>query len=246
MPRLAPHRLQAFDKAVNLVRKDGPIPIQVDLHWKITSPGLAVREDMEGIRERTRGEARQRGGAPALAPENSLLFLLIDGYRHGWCRLEHLCDVDARVRRRGDSIHWAEMAGRARAWGAEAIVERGLVLSRSLLATPLPGAASPCVGGRYRGSDRLRAPVTFLDEPESPVPGQLRGWLMRQRGREGARARLRQALATLRPSPLDLSLWPGAARRTWLLWLLRPVGLAGRFVAQALARLRGRPIRAPE
>ena len=231
-------RLGHFEKAGNLVREGRSIPLHLDLHWDVAGPEVAVTADLEGIWRRAENASALTGTSATFAREDLLLFLLIHGYSHNWDRLKYLCDIDACVGRPGPLIDWTQVARRARVWKVSDIVERGIRLSAALLGTPLPDIASGCLSGEYWVSDRLRDPATFFEMRQKKWSSTIGGWADRIGGRRGQQNRLRQILASFHPRVADLLVWPRGAGMVWLYWLLRPLRLSGRVVAESSLLLR--------
>jgi hypothetical protein len=235
-------RYVSFDKSLDLVKEDDPVPFFVDLHWDVASPEQMIRADIDSVWERAMEGGRPGNGPASLALEDLLLFLTLHGYGHGWDRLKLLCDIDQFVCRFGDLLDWPAVARRARGWGMSDILERGLRLSALLLETPLPTESAVCLEGRYWLSDPLAEPGRFLtasleERKERSTAG---GWLSRLHGRRGASHRVRQVLGSFHPKSMDFLAMPRAGRHPWLFWLLRPIRVTGKLAAERGPGARGR------
>lgn len=238
IPRFLP-----FDKSVDLVLTEGPVPIFIDLHWDIAASEQMIRVDLDGVWARAATAGGNGGRRPALASEDVLLFLALHGYNHGWDILKLVCDVDRVVRTFSGSLDWQAVSGRARSWMMSDILERALRLAQRLLGTPLPAEAAGCLAGGYWREDPIAEPGTFI--AGTPERGRAEtaaaAWLSRLRDRRGASHRARLLVGSFHPRSMDFFSLPEGSRSPWMAWLLRPFRIAGKVAGEAMsARQSGR------
>ena len=100
---------------------------------------MAVSVDLQQIWQRL---VRTRfGGTTVLSfsPEDLLFILCVHGTKHGWKRLQWICDVAELVRRHHAEISWRRLMERAETSGCQRMLLVGLSLAHELLESPVPG-----------------------------------------------------------------------------------------------------------
>jgi len=132
------------------VRRDRNI--EVEIHWEIVPHFMAVSVDLQQVWQRL---VRTRfGGTTVLSfsPEDLLFILCVHGTKHGWKRLQWICDVAELVRRHHAEISWRRLMERAETSGCQRMLLVGLFLAHELLESPVPGEvlskieADPTIG----------------------------------------------------------------------------------------------------
>lgn len=125
---------------------------------------------------------------PTLAHEDHLLVLALHGVRHAWTSLRHVSDVHAAA---SMPLDWSIVRSRAEAARMTRMLHIGLLLSHTVLETPLPADV-------LADARRDRAAGRTAREIErrmftSPSPRQLRRWrtrvALRSRSHPADRAR---------------------------------------------------------
>lgn len=118
-------------------------PLLIDLHTGLAEPHLGDFPDPAELI--SRGRPRQASGAgeiPVLSDEDQLLYLLIHGFKHQWCRLRWIADVALLLRELPpESLNG--VIERASGHGMRRLVTIGLSLAREVF----PGQA-PLERGR--------------------------------------------------------------------------------------------------
>ncbi|MBU1694540.1 MAG: nucleotidyltransferase family protein [Verrucomicrobia bacterium] len=104
-----------------------------------------------------------------LSPEVLLLILCVHGAKHGWYRLDWLCDL-AGLLRAYPRMEGPRILARAEAWGAGRMLRLGLCLVQQLLGSELPPSLRESVAAD-RSLAALRADVErrLLHEPPKPI-----------------------------------------------------------------------------
>ena len=125
----------------NLARRDGAANVQ--LHWQLSGGGIVLRMRDADVWGRLEGVRLAGAMLPALPAEEMLLFLCVHGSRHGWRRIQWVCDV-AHLLRVRPGMDWAYVQALARAYGAERMLHLGMLMARDLLGAVVP---DPLAGG---------------------------------------------------------------------------------------------------
>ncbi len=116
----------------------------VEPHWSLTARRFHVPIDYVALWARRQcviyGDLR----IDALAPEDLLLTLCINGSKSGWSRLQFVADVAAAARS-FSGADWVACLRQARALDAERMVLTGLQLARELLGVPAPAELAPAL-----------------------------------------------------------------------------------------------------
>jgi len=114
--------------------------LRLEIHWAITLPVGPVRVDMTGIWERACPAVVAGEEVLALSPEDLLLHLCLHVcYQHFLEEgLRSFCDIAETVRHFRDDLDWAQVAIRARGWGAARHVGLALHLARVMLRADVP------------------------------------------------------------------------------------------------------------
>lgn len=120
--------------------KAGPIPVSIELHWKLERPSARFEIDAGGLWRRAQPAAFGEARISALCPEDLLLHLCIHASYHHQFRfgLRSLCDVAETIRRCNDRLDWEQLRERAEEWGAARCVYLTLHLARKLLEANVP------------------------------------------------------------------------------------------------------------
>lgn len=164
----------------------------VEPHWAFARPALAIDLDHDGFWNRLRLVVVGDRPVWTLSAEDTFLAVGIHAAKHGWARLQWLCDTAALLIRDGDLDVEVALA-RGRAAGVERILLIGIRLAEVVLGlTPPPAArrrleADPTA--RAYAADtaaRLFLPETTLGTPGHRLPLRLR-----ERWRDRARSLLR-------------------------------------------------------
>ncbi len=100
-------------------------------------------------------------GGYGLDPELELLYLLVHGSKHRWCRLKWLVDIDRMCRTRDQEL-WPRFFDLVRKERLERPVAQGLELARLTLGTPVPEL--PTSPGKVRRL--VREPISVLRESD--------------------------------------------------------------------------------
>ena len=140
-------------KDFKLMRGDGEVV--VELHWNVATSSL-LRID-PGIfwnsAETTLLAGRQ---ATTFSLEDWLVVLTIHGSKHGWERLQWVCDV-AQLAQRNPRIDWTRVDWRAGQIGSRRMLHLGLLFAGSLYDLRLPDDA-------FTGSHATPAIVSLAQE----------------------------------------------------------------------------------
>lgn len=207
----------------------------VELLWTMTPRCFAADLPAEAVWERTEEAVIEGRRVRTPGVEALLVLLCLHGAKHNWAQLNWIGDVAGILSRRRD-IDWAYLMSLATRAGAGRMLLLGLQLASDLGRASLPDPVvaavkkDPAVArlashvlGRMRRGDPFAIP---LAESLS----------FRLRCRERLRDRARQLLLlAFSPSYADIMRFPTAARRPVLLWLLRPLRLAARFIRFLIA-----------
>lgn len=126
-----------FSQKKDLILTNANGNVRVELHWRLTGNHFSFPIYMDKLWERL--EPLKIGGATVrnLPLNDLLLFLCMHGARHGWERLEWICDIAELIRIHPD-LNWKEITCQARALGSERNLALGLFLAHDLLGARLP------------------------------------------------------------------------------------------------------------
>ncbi len=200
----------------------------VELHWAFALPECPspLRPDEVWMRL----QAVHLGGrvVHTLGSEDLLLYLCAHGAKHGWARLEWICDV-AQLARSESGLEWDAITARAYARGCERMVLLGLLLARDLLEAPVPEPllARARADATVRSLARLVQSRLFTDTTaEDPWNARVFQLRVLERWRDRVRFILR---LTFTPSLGDWELVRLPAVLSFLYYLIRPVRLAVKF-----------------
>jgi hypothetical protein len=107
--------------------------IEIDLHTEMLEPyiGRALRFD-EAWEQRMQLEKLP---LPTLSPVDHMVFILIHGWKHQWCRLSWLVD-SALIAQRLSAHEWSGVLDQARKQQMLRVVQLGLALCKHVLEPP--------------------------------------------------------------------------------------------------------------
>jgi len=217
----------------------GDRAIALELHRSMMSDIFPFHPDLRGIWDRRQETSLAGATVSTLSPEDLLLFLCVHGSKHGWYRVQWLCDVARLVRIRADTMDWDLVMEQAATSGGQRMVFLGLSLTGDILGAPIPreikqkirdDALTAKLAAQVRSclldqplailSKRWRM-ATFhlqlLERPQDRVLCGLRYW---------ARQLTIPTLAEWKCLPLPEPLFP-------LYYVFRPIRLAGKYVVSA-------------
>ena len=202
--------------------------LAVEIHWdffrKLALPTERFTPWENTITVTINGQTVQ-----TLSPETHLLYHSLHGAKHVWERLEWIVDID-RFIRSTPTLNWDKTVTMAKGMGAEKMFFSGIALAQKYFHTPLPDDI------------RLRCQALELEPFIAYVESELgsdspaaEGSLTKLSKVIGLRDNLYYKTMTL----LAFLFRPGINERRsiilpdslfWLYWLLRPVGMAYRFI----------------
>ena len=112
----------------------------IELHWTIAVPASPFTIDIPGFWSRARPATIAGVEVLAPSPEDLLLHLCTHASSKHCLQdgLRPLCDVSETIQRFRGETNWAEVAERAREWGASRYVGLTLHLARSMLGAGVP------------------------------------------------------------------------------------------------------------
>ncbi len=109
----------------------------IDLHWQILPEPFQFEPDEDALWSRGRRRPFQGVEVGVLSDEDLLLFLCAHGAKHGWSRLNLLCDVRAWLLEH-PAPDWNAILARADRAGKRRLVLTALRLANRVLDAPLP------------------------------------------------------------------------------------------------------------
>jgi hypothetical protein len=113
--------------------------ISVDLHWQLSSKGVAFPIQMAEIWPRLEKVAIAGRTVLTLAHDDLALFLAAHGTKEGWRSLIWVCDF-AEVLRKYQDIHWVTVFDRAQRSHSSRPLLLAIELASTLLDAPAPAA----------------------------------------------------------------------------------------------------------
>jgi hypothetical protein len=142
LPPAAERRLLRQDCEYNFdFWRDGALRYHVECHWRLAPRRFYLQAPLEMLSERP-GVVRLAGvELPALAPEATLLALVVNsGAKERWRELRGLCDLAFMVQALDHTLDWPYFLHLARRLGVLGIARHGAALSQRLLAFEPPAA----------------------------------------------------------------------------------------------------------
>jgi hypothetical protein len=207
----------------------GPHGIRVDLHVMLMTPRHSCRlASCEVMKGAERVDLLGGHEVSTLSSSDLGVYLSLHGIKHGWERLEWLCDL-ARLADRMTPSERSALLERARQLGHERAVLSALTLAHRVLDAP---AAPP--------SDLADATEKLVDRFERTLMVEAGPFESRYAAAyDRRRDRMRHLLEVLfRPSLSDALAFRLPRPLHFLRWLLRPMRLGGRLLQRVL-RLQG-------
>jgi hypothetical protein len=242
MQQVAPRLSQKKD--LILTNRHGNV--RVELHWRLSGNHFSFPVYMDKLWQRL--EPLQLGGSSvrSLPLSDLLLFLCMHGARHGWQRLEWVCDI-AQLIRRHPELDWQQLLSEARALGSERNLTLGLFLAHDLLDTELPAEVLRCIE-----ADPIVASLAaeieellFSGFESSLDISYWHDYHMRVRERLRDKLRLRihyygryLRLATV-PTERERELFALPAALSFFYYIVRPIRLTKKYGLRALGWLVG-------
>ena len=235
-----PIEIFAGDKVMFEMNNDCPFydrnrGLAVEIHWDFFRK-LALPTERFSPWENTETVMINGKDIRTLSSETHLLYHALHGAKHVWERLVWIVDIDRFIRSTPD-LDWGKTIGMAKNMGAEKMFFSGLALAHNYFHTPLPDTIlhrcqtlklEPFIA--YVGSEL---------SSENPASEDSLAKLSKVIG-------LRDTLYSKTMTLLEFMFRPGInERRTvilpdslfWLYWIIRPAGMAYRFIVCRMMKL---------
>jgi hypothetical protein len=227
--------------------------VRIELHWRLTGKHFDFPLEAEWLWNAPERVSVAGFDIRSLPASELLLFLCMHGSRHGWERLQWICDI-AEFLRTHTTMDWRKVWDTARLLRNERNLALGLRLAHDVLGLSLPDAVHQRVAIDPAVSD-LSEGVYELLLARHRVPLDISYWRqyhlqVKERLRDRIRLRLHYSARYLRlatsPTMRDRSLVMLPAYLSFLYYVLRPIRLLkGRLTARisrfALKRKLERP-----
>jgi len=113
------------------------IGISVDLHWRLSSKGVAFPLNADEVWSRLGYVTICGQAVPTLAHDDLPLFLAAHGTKEGWRFLKWVCDF-AELLRTQENMDWVAILARAERSHCSRPLQIALVLASTLLDAPVP------------------------------------------------------------------------------------------------------------
>lgn len=111
--------------------------INIDLHWELSTQRFPFYMQTTGLFERSESLGLPRGKLDHISAQDLLLLLCMHSNKDLWRKLIWVCDIDRLIRTR-KNIDWHRLKKQAAASHCESMFFTSLLISHSLLNTPLP------------------------------------------------------------------------------------------------------------
>jgi hypothetical protein len=109
----------------------------LDLHWAVTRPDQYLSVGLEYFCGRLMWMAFAGTKIRTLSTEDLMLVLCVHGSKHGWTRLQWICDV-AELVQAAPTLDWQQLMQKARDLGVLEAVTVPLLLARNLVGASVP------------------------------------------------------------------------------------------------------------
>lgn len=238
MQQVAPRLSQKKD----LILTSANGSVRVELHWRLSGNHFSFPVYMNRLWERLETVALGGATVRSLPLNDLLLFLCMHGARHGWQRLQWICDIAQLIRKHPD-LDWQQLLCEARALGSERNLALGLFLASDLLGAALPPEV-------LRGLQSDPVVVSLAAQIEGMLFNGFDGSLdiaywhdyhlrVRERWRDKLRIRLHYYGRYLRiatvPTERERELFSLPAGLSFFYYIVRPLRLTGKYGVRALS-----------
>jgi hypothetical protein len=222
---------------------------RVEVHWRLSGTHFGLPIDLRELWPRltTIGLA---GQSVNTLPTNELfLYLCTHGARHGWERLQWICDI-AELVRGADSLDWDELFRLANRFGCERVLCLSLFLIRDLFGTEMPEWVIERVNSFKHAGELARCVYLrlFRNSDHVTTTGDWYRYHLGLKERKRDRLKLHSFYAyryvslLLRPNQRDHDLLDLPSSLSFLFYLVRPLRLGRDYGFSAVKRhFKGRP-----
>lgn len=134
--------------------------ICIELHWRLCHCDMEIPLNrIENSLERIKIAEQP---VCVMGTEELLLYLIPHGAKHGWFRLRWLCDIGMMLRQ-GD-FSWERLYVLAKELGFETSLNQAVILSRDLLAAPVPDNIAEIVAKDRKAQKLADMTLVFINE----------------------------------------------------------------------------------
>jgi hypothetical protein len=217
-------------KDVSLMHPDDKY--RVELHWKLSGSHFSMPLQLSRLWRRM-ATADLGGVRLSTLPFNDLfVYLCLHAARHGFERLEWICDLNELIRSE-KVADWNEVREHARVHGCERVVELALFLVLDFFGTraPYPEFHRIEADGQFAKIARTVRDRLFNDEPTSNGIGDWYGYHLMLKEKRSDRIKLHMFYIgwylklIFRPNSADKAIFPLPASFYPLYFILRPARL---------------------
>jgi len=213
--------------------------INVDLHFNLVPRCLSINIDPQALFDRAEIVTVNGRAVSCLSPEDTLIYLCVHAWKHGWTLLKWICDIAQFARSARGRVDWDKLIERTSSLGIEGIVYSSFHLAAELLREDsLRGPAQKLAGKSCgKGLPWPTSTLAFSAKAQLSVLEQLSLMLAYRRGIRSIADLIRTAS---RPCAYDLSLALLPRRFFFIYYLIRLLRLSakyGRAVLKALAHV---------
>ncbi|MFC5701755.1 nucleotidyltransferase family protein [Cohnella faecalis] len=195
------------------------LPINLEIHWRL-SPGPSREPGFEELWERRRISEMTPTPIHYLGAEDSFLYLVTHGARHGWFRVRWLGDIDILACRHADE--WAKIEALMDRYQARDMVGQSLYLISALWSTPLTPDMRRYSSGTKAQTLGRQALYFIREMVENPPPELERKHKQYLFSLKSFRQKILYALSFLYPYPKDVETLPLPKPVHFLYFPLRP------------------------
>jgi hypothetical protein len=211
----------------------------VDLHWAITRSDHCFPVRMEYLWENLQWMSFAGARFRTLSVEDLMLVLCLHGSKHGWTRLQWICDI-AELVHSHPALDWAQVMLKARDLSIHKALFIPLLLARNLVGASIPDdvLAGIKTDPKLEAVAQLVTQRLFFDQSflARRCHDLLLAIRMRERTRDGFLYLLYQLRLMLTPNEMDHAVIVLPTALSFLYYIMRPIRLIMTYALLPLVR----------
>jgi hypothetical protein len=214
-----------------------PAGVLVDLHWAIEPLQYSFAPAPEAIWQRIEPVSLEGREIMTLSPRDLLICLCIHGARHGWERLDMICDL-AEFLYADQEMDWVEIMRQSPNHGCERMISLGFFLANHVLGANLPEGAEQALEANKAVNSLAGDVCRRLFWRPNAGDGIFEGRYFYVRTMDRLMDKITHYYRQLvTPTSLEWTLVPLPSSLFFLYYFLRPLRLAAKYIVEPLRRI---------